>query len=366
VPSATILLLTPPLIQANAPYPATAVLAASLRARGQCKNWPRRSGRFGASGRRFRCVRVRLALFVFRRGQAHAQFPPHRRSIHPLQRSRQRRDQVVVERLGEGMPARLHPGAVGAEPVVGGIGDHAGTDGIELDVGPAGPEGGAVLQHRVLEAASPEGAAPPDGARVIVPDAVEVLEMPHAPAHVAHPRLPGAARPTAGAQRPPALVEGRVALDGLRLRWRFSRGLQQQVIVVGHHLIRGDAHRVEGGHAVQNPDELLLLGIVERTILPRADRAVVAVVPRILAGGFESGMAHGGAPVSRWMPYMWRPSPIPKRAAIQFSTSSPKKCHSLPVPMPHFPPPRQKNVTVCLSPCLISTPGSRRSKCRRV
>lgn len=334
MPSATILLLTPPLIQANAPYPATAVLAASLRARGQCKNWPRRSGRFGASGRRFRCVRVRLALFVFRRGQAHAQFPPHRRSIHPLQRSRQRRDQVVVERLGEGMPARLHPGAVGAEPVVGGIGDHAGTDGIELDVGPAGPEGGAVLQHRVLEAASPEGAAPPDGARVIVPDAVEVLEMPHAPAHVAHPRLPGAARPTAGAQRPPALVEGRVALDGLRLRWRFSRGLQQQVIVVGHHLIRGDAHRVEGGHAVQEPDELLLLGIVERTILPRADRAVVAVVPRILAGGFESGMAHGGAPVSRWTPYMWRPSPIPKRAAIQFSTSSPKKCHSLPVPMP--------------------------------
>ena len=34
MPSATILLLTPPLIQANAPYPATAVLAASLRARG--------------------------------------------------------------------------------------------------------------------------------------------------------------------------------------------------------------------------------------------------------------------------------------------------------------------------------------------
>ena len=58
-------------------------------------------------------------------------------SQHPSpQRSRQRRDQVVVERLGEGMPARLR--AVG-RPVVGGIGD-VPHGRVELG-GPAGPGG---------------------------------------------------------------------------------------------------------------------------------------------------------------------------------------------------------------------------------
>ena len=43
-------------------------------------------------------------------------------------------------------------------------------------------------------------------------------------------------------------------------------------------------------------DKLLLVGIVERTVVAVPDGTVETVVPRVLAGGLESGMAHGVAP----------------------------------------------------------------------
>jgi hypothetical protein len=93
-------------------------------------------------------------------------------------------------------------------------------------------------------------------------------------------------------------VEGLVAPDRLHLRGRLRRCLQQQVEVVGHHLVGDDAYRVEGGHPVKDPDELLLVGLVERAVVPVADGAVVTVVPRIPGGGLESGMTHRVVPFS--------------------------------------------------------------------
>jgi hypothetical protein len=43
-------------------------------------------------------------------------------------------------------------------------------------------------------------------------------------------------------------------------------------------------------------DKLRLVGIVERAVVAVPDGAVEAVVPGVLAGGLESGMAHGIAP----------------------------------------------------------------------
>jgi hypothetical protein len=61
-----------------------------------------------------------------------------------------------------------------------------------------------------------------------------------------------------------------------------------------HDLIGHDAHGVEGRHASQYVDEMLLVGVVEGAVRGVADRPVVAVVPCVPVFGLESGMSHGG------------------------------------------------------------------------